>query len=266
MAVFHCSHAYCINRGIKDVMVLWGDADSFCSANFKTEKANTPPGLFQKARNSQEPAWAEAVAAGIGHTALPQVQVNDKQMRDIAAEAWAVLTHANEPPSIFQWGHLLVDIINDDNGQPLIRPLKKAAVKGTLARMMDFVARSESGIKPARPPSDVVDDMMSAKEIPLPVLLGIIRAPVFAPTGVLATESGYQPATRFYLQLSEGLSIPEVPTQPDAKNIQQDKTIITNELLVDFPFTSEADLAHAIACLLLPFTRPLIHGPTPCTW
>lgn len=28
---FHCSHAHCAGRGIRDVLALWGDADRFCA-------------------------------------------------------------------------------------------------------------------------------------------------------------------------------------------------------------------------------------------
>ena len=36
-----------------------------------------------------------------------------------------------------------------------------------------------------------------------------------------------------------------------------------DDLLVNFPFVSKADLAHAVALFLLPFVRELIGGPTP---
>ena len=38
---FHCSHAHCIGRTIKDVMKLWGDADTFCSQEFRPQKTST---------------------------------------------------------------------------------------------------------------------------------------------------------------------------------------------------------------------------------
>ena len=31
---FHCSHAHCANRTIKDVMALWSDADNFCTTTW----------------------------------------------------------------------------------------------------------------------------------------------------------------------------------------------------------------------------------------
>jgi len=42
--------------------------------------------------------------------------------------------------------------------------------------------------------------------------------------------------------------------------------LILDELLVDFPFVSKADMAHALALMLLGFVRDLIDGPTPLSW
>jgi len=34
---FHCSHAHCVNRTIKDVMAVWNDADRFCAQAWRTQ-------------------------------------------------------------------------------------------------------------------------------------------------------------------------------------------------------------------------------------
>ena len=36
---FHCSHAHCAGRGIRDVMQRWGDADAYCAAEWRREAA-----------------------------------------------------------------------------------------------------------------------------------------------------------------------------------------------------------------------------------
>jgi putative DNA primase/helicase len=159
-----------------------------------------------------------------------------------------------------------VDIINDDKGLPLLRTLDRTAFKGILDRVADFVKLDKDGVKPARPPADVVADMMAAKELPLPVLQGIIRAPIFERSGIVATNPGYQPETESYLCLAKGLMIPKVPASPDDADLAQARSLLLEELLVDFCFVSDADLAHAIAALLLPFVRLLIDGATPFTW
>lgn len=35
---FHCKHAHCEGRTIRDVMALWGDADAFCSESFRQRR------------------------------------------------------------------------------------------------------------------------------------------------------------------------------------------------------------------------------------
>jgi hypothetical protein len=194
---------------------------------------------------------------------LPVILVNDRHLRDIVADSWIALQQANDPPAIFQRGHLMVDVILDDKGQPAIRTLDKAAFKGYLDRLTDFVSISDDGEKPARPPADVVADMMAARELPLPALQGIVQSPVLAPPGILATESGYQPETRFYLNLEKGLVIPLVPESPDRLMVGQAVSLLLDDLLLDFPLLAQADWAHAVAALLLPFVRLLIDGATP---
>jgi hypothetical protein len=194
---------------------------------------------------------------------LPQIVVNERHLRNIADDSWRALQQANDPPVIFQRGHLPVDIILDDRGQPVMRTLDKSAFKGLLDRRADYVSVGDDGVKPARPPTDVVADMMAAKELPLPMLLGIVESPIYSPTGGLSTAAGYQPETHFYLHLKDSTNIPEVPEQPDGSLVYQARSLILDDLLVDFCFVDESDRANAVAALLLPFVRLLIQGPTP---
>ena len=75
----------------------------------------------------------------------PVVQISDRFMRDISAEVWAVIESANKPPGLFQRGHLLVDIILDDHGQPAIRTLEKPVFLGILDRWADFMSENRDG-------------------------------------------------------------------------------------------------------------------------
>ena len=99
--------------------------------------------------------------------------------------------------------------------------------RGFWTGLADFVTVDEEAVKPAHPPADVVGDMMVAKELPLPMIQGIIRAPIFDPSGILATNPGYQPETQCYL-LCQGLLIPEVPLSPD-----NDDLALARSLLLD---------------------------------
>src|SRR5262249_44458156 len=62
---------------------------------------------------------------------------------------------------------------------------------------------------------------------------------------------------------ANGLQIPAVSQQPSFTEVSRGVTLITEELLGDFPFVGDSERAHALALFLLPFVRELIDGPTP---
>ena len=194
---------------------------------------------------------------------LPEIVVTDRHMRDIASDSWEVLVAVNDPPFVFQRGHLISDIILDDKGQPMLRAYSRVILKGLLGRIANFMRMGETGKKPARPPSDVVADMLEEKDLPLPLLLGISESPLFTPSGVLATEPGYQRESCYFLKLPSGIRLPEVSSYPDEAAITRARNPLVYELLGDFPFVGQPDLANAVAVLLLPFVRLMVDGPTP---
>ena len=65
------------------------------------------------------------------------------------------------------------------------------------------------------------------------------------------------------MNLASGLYIPDIPERPGASLIAQARDLLLHDLLTDFLFVSDADTAHAVAVLVLPFVRLLIDGPTP---
>ena len=117
-------------------------------------------------------------------------------------------------------------------------------------------------IREVKAPEHVVSDMLAEPHPPLQDLLGVMAVPVFAPTGELRVESGYDPASQMFVW-THGLSLPLVPRHPTARDIARARQVIEVELLGDFPFVDEASKAHAIAAICLPPVRPMISGPTP---
>ena len=119
------------------------------------------------------------------------------------------------------------------------------------------------GIVPTFPPVDVIKDMLATPDMPLPPLKRLSEIPIFSSDGTLVSQPGYHRASQTYYAPAAGLEIPEVPNLPTEKDISRAKSIILEDLLVDFPFLNQSDLAHAVALFLLLFARPLINGLTP---
>src|SRR5262249_2236313 len=178
------------------------------------------------------------------------------------AEAGAAPQAANRPPRLFRYGGLLTRIEADDEGRPFPRTVTEERLRGILARAADWFKVTkdpETGEKretPALPPLHVVKDVLATPNLPLPVLVGITEGPVFAGDGPLHAEPGYPPATRLLYRPAAGLTIPAVSPRPTQEERQKAGRFILTELLGDFPFTSDAERAHAVALFLLPFVRP----------
>jgi putative DNA primase/helicase len=55
----------------------------------------------------------------------------------------------------------------------------------------------------------------------------------------------------------------DVPERPSAADVDLAKWLILGELFGDFPFSGDADRAHALGALLYPFVREIIDSPLP---
>ncbi len=182
------------------------------------------------------------------------------QKTDLAIDA---LVSVNEPPVLFRHANLTVRIALDDNGRPLISQVNAAWLKDYLSRVARWYRVTRGGRVAVHPPDDVVRSVIELLADRLPVLQRMVAAPVFASDGTLVSEPGYSDSARVYYDPPANLRIAEVPERPSAEEIARAKALFLDELLVDFPLVDEADRAHAVAAILLPFGRDFIHGPTP---
>ena len=190
----------------------------------------------------------------------PEIEVTNRHMRDITADALAALEAANDPPTLYLRGTIPARVNGDK-----IEALNATALKGRLDRVADFVKitwkQSKEGepervITPTRPPADVPPDILTQTELPFPRLEEILHAPVFLPDGTLLAEDGYNPEHALLLRL-KGL------TDLRADMPVNEALGWFEEVYGDFPFTEPAGRAHALAMTLQPFVRPLIQGATP---
>lgn len=201
--------------------------------------------------------------------ALPTIVVNQRQLPAITTDALAALVarNRNQPtqPLVYVRGGLLTRVVQDENGEHFTQPLTEPAARSVLARAAQWVKLREDTtghavVQSVFPPSAVVRDLLCLTHWPdLPKLAGLVHCPTFAPSGHLHTTYGYDPATQLFNACRLGMDA----VQSTQANLQSAKKLLLQELLVDFPFDSQASRAHAVALMLLPFVRPLIDGPTP---
>ena len=191
----------------------------------------------------------------------PRIIVNGRFLREISAESWALIFGAGKSPEFFKFGSKLVHL-EADQGRVYSRVLNRDSLIGHMDRLGDYMTAKDGVYMPAFPPKDVADNMLSESPPPVPSLEGIVNTPVIGPDGECITTEGYDPKTQLYINLN-GLQVPTVPNNPLESDVSRARALILDELLFDFPFTSNSDQAHAVAALLTPLVRPMINGPTP---
>ncbi|MDM4720116.1 hypothetical protein QTQ03_26485 [Micromonospora sp. WMMA1363] len=112
------------------------------------------------------------------------------------------------------------------------------------------------------PSREVLSSVLAGKTWPgVPVLRGVIGAPVLRRDGTLLQQPGYDPATGFYL--ASKVALPPVPDAPTSEQVAEARRFLLGRFLRDFPWASAADRANYIALLATPILRHFTHSLTP---
>ena len=202
----------------------------------------------------------------------PAIQVNDRQLPEITAEAVEALRAWNDPPSLFIRGGEFVRVDPDERGRPVIRPVLDHQVRWALGESADFVevlgARS-TVVRPTLPPLPLARNILASARLCawFPPLLGLTGSPAICPDGRVVAAPGYDAETGLYYSPDPGLELPPVPDDPTPGEVAAAAELVS-DALADFPFVvepggAEASRANAVAALMTPLVRPMIAGRVP---
>ncbi len=209
---------------------------------------------------SEGDAIAMLAAGRSAEAPLPEIITNNRQVRDLADDAWKALQRSPMGARVYRYGDALVYV--PDGPDPCQEPLDAAKLTALLNRAATWLAECEDGVRNSRVPQDVVRDMIALPSGSVRHLEGLARLPVLRPDGTVHQHSGYDARTRLLSFVPAELSaaVTDLGVEPDP-----DKALrfLGGELLGDFPFARDSDRAHALAALLLPVVRHLVEGPTP---
>ena len=193
----------------------------------------------------------------------PEINAKNQDLADITSRVWSAIKKENDPPRYFRYSDALCRLEASEEGQLRIGLLTENRLRYELARIISWYYEDKGNRYPAKPPMDVIRNVLATPSPSLPVLTRITQVPVFAPDGSLHTELGYSEAGRVYYWPALNLEVPPIPVKPARRDIKRALSLIFDDLLVDFPFVGPGDRAHALALFLLPYARDLIFGPTP---
>jgi phage/plasmid primase-like uncharacterized protein len=196
--------------------------------------------------------------------ARPQLRADNGDLAGAVSQAWQILLTANNPPWLFRAAGCPTWVVRDDDGLPMARPLTEDRLRPVLAQLVDWRKINRNGeLIPAHPPMAVIKSILATPDPALPVLSGIVTTPVFGRDGELITEPGYHAPARLLYDPPKDFVLPPIAARPTPANITAARSLLLDDLLGEFPFTGEAERAHALALLLVGFVRAMIDGPTP---
>ncbi len=208
----------------------------------------------EELRSRDEEADAE-------YDALPGIQVNRRQLRHVANDAWrAVLGRGTDAmPVVFVRDGFAVGVV-DKSGRPVIHVITDNEMAARLTRAADWTMMQGGGPVDVMPPMRVAKDMIAMPYEKLKPLEAILSTPVFSSTEALLLRPGYYPDDAVILH--EPLQVPDVPDRPTHEDVAKARSIL-DELVVNFPFATPSDRAHAIGMAVTPVVRRLFSGASP---
>lgn len=190
---------------------------------------------------------------------IPSIDIGQKHLPTLTQKAFEALQRANVPPRYFIRGGALVELERTDGLS--FKGITLDRLTAIMARVALWKKTTASGFDVAvYPENQVMRDMLNISDPPLPKIDYVATTPILTASGTILTESGYHEAARTYLEL--GIEIPPVSEKPTVEEVITARELLL-EAVCDFPFEGDADRAHALAAMILPFVRPRIKGPTP---
>lgn len=213
---------------------------------------------------------AADVAAGQDRTSvgdvpapgLPTIMVSGRQQIEIVDDAWTALLSRNDPPQVFVTSGQLSRLLYLEP-EWTIQIADEAIVNGLLIRAARWMQKTGTSEIAAKPPREVIRDLLANPSPRLPQLSAIAATPVFDANGTLLNRRGYHAGSALQLQLDAVWDGFQVPTQPTEAERKAAVSLLLDDLVVDFPFRTPSDRAHVVAAIILPFVRRMIAGPTP---
>jgi phage/plasmid primase-like uncharacterized protein len=195
---------------------------------------------------------------------IPTLRADEGDLARANEQVWSLVMASNRCPWLFRFAGQPTWVVPDDEGRPVAVALNEEKLRHMLARLARWVRVNAKGEQiPAPPPLAVVKSVLATPDPALPVLTGIVNTPVFGRGGTLITTPGYHPDARLLYAPAPGFTVPDIPARPSPAEVAAARRLICEDLLGDFPFTTEAERAHVVALLLLGFLRGMIDGPTP---
>jgi hypothetical protein len=192
-------------------------------------------------------------ALGLPKAAVKSVPTKQGEIR-VASDVHRVADDALAAiaPQVFARNGVLCEIVKQE--RTFIHELEVPRIVDLMSQAAVFVRTDENkGLVKQAPPAPVASILHSRRNHPasIRVLEAVTTAPIFLDDGTILQERGYNERARVFLEPSVTVSVPDEPTQDDARAA----VTLFYDLLCDFQFASPADFSSWLAGLVSPLVK-----------
>jgi hypothetical protein len=189
---------------------------------------------------------------------LLTIITENRRLTDVTEDALNSLLPSDD---IFQRSGSLCRLKEKEPGELVIENINAPILTEIMSRCADYRKTDMDKLIP--PPNYLVRNILSLPKWPFSHINGIVTWPVLREDGSLLSEPGYDKKSGLYYNVSEGLTIPNIPDRPTKKDAKNALKYIMDNVFVNFPFEDKASIANALVGLLTPIVRPMIKGNVP---
>jgi hypothetical protein len=225
----------------------------------KDKKPSKTPLQKYKAAHADKPLFYLGKKQDIKEESL-------EDMGEMTDHVWEVLAQSNKAtPRFFlsQNRPAYLNITQHVDIQPLTPQTLKSLLNDVVyfyfcAKRIDDDGNTKTEYKTRTAPNFFLGQMLNNPlyAYPLPELERIVYAPYFTDNFHLHQTPGYDAASKTYYHLKDRrLNDLHIPAKPTPEQVAAAKKLILKDVLVDFPFSGEAELANALATMLEPPIR-----------
>ena len=218
-------------------------------ADIMAKLPNCPP-LDATGITGTAPSTATPTARTIPPTG-PTINVTDENLGRATDEIWSVILASPYGPNLYRYGSEIA--YKGDTLAVVDADTWRGMVNRAASFVVDKTGRGGATVtSEVLPPLAMIRDSLIFPPCAVPVIDRVSPLPIFSQAGQLLMN-GYHADSRILV---------ESDITPESLTVAEAKSLILDDLLVDFPFAEQSDRANAIAYLLAPLVREMC-GPTP---
>lgn len=193
---------------------------------------------------------------------LPEIQVNDRQLRDLIEETWQAILAANKDPYLFQRNGKLVFIESAGDGFR-IREMNKTLMDAYLTQVAKWHSTGKTKKTEIFPPMRLARLLIDFPKQEIPYLEEVTTIPSFDRNGKLMNKFQYYPQEQLWLGLHPDFQEMEISEKPSVDEVWASREFLQKSFFGHFSFKADSDNAQAMALIIQPFMRKMIRGPVP---